>query len=72
MYVGAGRLIHLKKAAISYANEFLGLPGAHLLQETNLEFLCKRAPGDPQAHLLKEMSDFLCKGTPKGPKSRNY
>ena len=52
LYVGAGGLIYLKKAMISYANEVLGSPGAHLLQDL-LDFLCKRAPGDPQAHLLK-------------------
>jgi hypothetical protein len=51
--VGAGRLIYLQKAVISYANELLGSTGGHLLQET-LDFFCKRAPGDPQAHLLKK------------------
>lgn len=64
--MGAGGLIYLKKAMISYANEVLGSPGAHLLQDL-LDFLCKRAPGHPQAHLLKSICDFLCKWAPKGP-----
>ena len=49
--MGAGGLIYLKKAMISYANEVLGSPGAHSLQDL-LDFLRKQAPGDPQARLL--------------------
>jgi hypothetical protein len=54
LYVGAGRLMYLKKHMICYANELLGSPGTHLLQEF-ADFFCKRAPGDPQAHLLIEI-----------------
>ena len=49
--MGAGGLIYLKKAMISYANEVLGSPGAHLFQDL-FDFLRKQAPGDPQARLL--------------------